>query len=296
MNLKKKIKLILNILLSKNPDSLLKTKYQKTHIEHTPSVVLDNKLLSGKNILITGAGPMVGSGIAIELARQGANIYFTDINEKRCISLEHKLRNYQTVFKSFVADITNPEDSDRLIDYFSANKINIDVLVNNVGINLELERKGLSGFDIDKCKKTYETNVFGSIYLTKRIVRKMIDKDIKGNIIFTTSIHQELPGFWPIYSSSKSALIMLIKELATELANKGIRVNGIAPGMTKTDGQGNTFYSSKNILHKTSIEPSYIGRSTVYLASDYFSKYTTGIILKIDAGQTLKADVIQDFQ
>ncbi|MGH7885833.1 MAG: SDR family NAD(P)-dependent oxidoreductase, partial [Thermodesulfobacteriota bacterium] len=92
---------------------------------------------------------------------------------------------------------------------------------------------------------------------------------------------------WPSYSASKSALVMIIKELAAELSKHQIRVNGIAPGWVKIDEDGNTFDSNKNIIHQTSIEPSYIGRAALYLASEYFSKYTTGEIIKVDSGQTL---------
>lgn len=288
MTLKNRVILALKILLKKNPGKLLKQKYKKSITEYIPSLVFDNKLLAKKNVFITGTGPMIGSSIAIEMAKQGANIYFTDIIEKRCLDLEERLNEYQIKYKSFVSDISKKEDTDNILKYLSEKNINIDILVNNVGINLERDQKGIKEFDIEKYKKTFDINLFGPMYLTKNISKSMINEKIKGNIIFTTSVHQEIVGLWPSYSSSKSALLMIIKELASELAEYQIRVNGIEPGWVKIDKDGSTFDSKKNILHQTTIEPHYIGRAAVYLASEYFSKFTTGTIIKVDSGATLR--------
>ncbi len=80
---------------------------------------------------------------------------------------------------------------------------------------------------------------------------------------------------------------MIIQELAVDLAPYGIRVNGIAPAWVAEDEQGNPLSQEYHLLHHCSINPRYIGRAAVYLASDYFSKFTTGTIIKIDAGASL---------
>jgi NAD(P)-dependent dehydrogenase (short-subunit alcohol dehydrogenase family) len=81
---------------------------------------------------------------------------------------------------------------------------------------------------------------------------------------------------------------MLVKELAMEYAQYKIRVNGIAPGWTAEDDSGNPLYHESTPLYKSSVNPRFIGRAAVYLASDYFSKFTTGSIIKIDAGLSLQ--------
>lgn len=287
MRLRNKILLAIEILIKNDPVKFLKEKYNINKINYEPSTIYDNKLLADKNVLITGAGPMIGSAIALEMAKQGANIYFTDIIEKRRTNLEKKLNSLDIKYKGFISDISIKEDNDKILDYLTENNIIIDILVNNVGINKELQQGGIKNFDFETCKETFNINLFGPLYLTNLISQKMIKNETNGNIIFLTSVHQEIIGLWPIYSATKSGLKMIIKELAAELAEKNIRVNGIAPGWVKTDDEGNTFHSKKLILHNTSIEPAYIGRSAVYLASEYFSKYTTGSIIKIDSGQTL---------
>jgi NAD(P)-dependent dehydrogenase (short-subunit alcohol dehydrogenase family) len=141
--------------------------------------------------------------------------------------------------------------------------------------------------NLEEWQKIFNINIFGSMELTKLISQMMIAHNIHGSIIFITSIHQDTIRRLLAYSSSKAALAMIVKELAIELAPEKIRVNGIAPGAILEDEQGNPLSHSYTPLHKTTINPRYIGRAAVYLASDYFSLFTTGTVLKIDAGLSL---------
>jgi NAD(P)-dependent dehydrogenase (short-subunit alcohol dehydrogenase family) len=120
----------------------------------------------------------------------------------------------------------------------------------------------------------------------------MVQGDIEGSIIFITSIHQWTVRRDAVYSSSKAALGMLIKELALSLAPHKIRVNGIAPGYVEEDEQGRPLSHRHIPLHGRSISPSYIGKAAVYLSSEYFSKFTTGTVLKIDAGLSLHSYMV----
>jgi NAD(P)-dependent dehydrogenase (short-subunit alcohol dehydrogenase family) len=115
----------------------------------------------------------------------------------------------------------------------------------------------------------------------------MTDNHISGSIIFITSIHQWTIRRFLSYSSSKATLGMIVKELALELAPYSIRVNGIAPGHVEEDKNGNTITHKYTPLYKSSINPCYIGRAAVYLSSDFFSRFTTGTVLKVDAGLSL---------
>lgn len=281
-NFKNRLKAALKSFI--NP-SLLIPKIVIHNQEVEPSTVMDNHLLLGKNVLITGAGRSIGRSIAIEMAKQGANIFFTDINKERCEKLEQELASYSIQAQSFLSDITKTEDIDVLNNVFVDKNIVIDILINNVGI--QFETIGIKNFSLEEWHKTFNTNVFGPMYLTKLLSTMMIDKQIHGTIIFITSIHQETLVRWPSYSSSKAALKMIIEELATDLAGSGIRVNGIAPGWVAEDDRGLPIAHKYTPLHQSSINPSYIGRAAVYLASDYFSKFTTGTVLKIDAGLSL---------
>jgi NAD(P)-dependent dehydrogenase (short-subunit alcohol dehydrogenase family) len=261
-----------------------------------------DQLLKGRNVLITGGGRNIGRSVAIEMARVGANVYFTEIDKERCGRLEKELTGYEALSRGVIADITSSSDTDKLCSWLSKERINIDILVNNVGTNYEkmLHERSLVDRMIARVKcgtkggrrqliwrEIYETNVFGPVRLTDAISETMVRNGIQGSIIFITSIHQ-----WSVrrdapYSSSKAALGMLINELAVSLAPHKIRVNGIAPGYVEEDEQGEALGQRHSLLYKSSINPCYIGRAAVYLASEYFSRFTTGTVLKIDAGVSL---------
>lgn len=266
-----------------DPEKRIKTVIQLR--EKEPIKVYDNQLLAGKNILITGAGKNIGKSIAMEMATQGGNIYFIDIDKERCEQLELELENYSVKFKSFVFDINNLQEIDNLIKFLDENKINIDILVNNIGINNY--KKGIKDIEINDWEKIFNTNVFKPMYLTQKITEMMIKNEQGGSIIFITSIHQFISSRWLIYSASKTTLGMIIKELAIDLAPYNIRVNGIALGWVAEDEEKNPYYHQQTPLHNSSINPCYIGRCAVYLASDYFSYFTTGTVLTIDGGLSL---------
>lgn len=244
-----------------------------------------NYSLAGKNLLITGAGRNIGRSIAIEMAKQGANIFFTEIDKERCSQLEQELKEYPIISKGFLSDISRSEDIDFLYGSLLRDRLKIDILVNNVG--LEFETTTIIKLNLGELRKVFDTNVFGPVYLTKVISQMMIDNHIHGSIIFITSIHQWTVRRSQTYSSSKAALGMIIKELALDLAPYKIRVNGIAPGYVEEDEEGRPVRHRYTPLCNSSINPCYIGRAVVYLSSDYFSKFTTGTVIKIDAGLSL---------
>lgn len=245
----------------------------------------DPQLLRHKNVLITGAGPNIGRSIALEMARQGANVFFTNIDAAQCERLAQELQAFPVTSQGYVVDMAQPELLDQLCQSFHQGGITIDVLVNNVGV--QFEEIGLRPTTLNHWKTTFDTNVIGPVYLSQQIAEAMIANGIRGSILFITSIHQFTICRWPSYSASKAALGMVIEELAVDLAAHGIRVNGIAPGWVAADEQGNPLPHALTPLDHQSIHPTYIGRAAVYLTADYFSQITTGSVLTIDGGLSL---------
>ena len=241
------------------------------------------RLLDGKTVLITGAGPNIGRSLALEMASQGAEILFTEIDEDQLRKLDRELRSTNVPCRGYRSDITDEGDVDRLVD--SLKGAGIEILVNNVGLD-PLGSPGGGGF-FDGMENFLRTNVLGPLSLTSRISEQMIAGGKGGVILFVTSIHQWVVRRNAIYSASKAALGMVIRELALELAPHQIRVNGIAPGFVRVGGNGRTVRHKYTPLYGSSIEPSYIGRAAVFLASDYFSRCTTGAVVTVDAGLSL---------
>lgn len=243
-----------------------------------------NHLLYGQTGLITGAGRNIGRSIALEMAAQGANIVFTDIDHERTVLLEKELGALKVNARGIVSDVSSPRDNDSLLSTLTREEISIDFLVNNAGVGGVLDGRPKTVFD--QWQNTFSANLFGPMHLTEAIVPGMKARG-SGSILFITSIHQWVVMGSPTYSTTKAALGMLIKEFAVKLAPFHIRVNGIAPGWVEEDGERKVLTSDYSLLHRTSINPEYIGRAAVYLASDYFSKFTTGTVLKIDDGLSL---------
>jgi NAD(P)-dependent dehydrogenase (short-subunit alcohol dehydrogenase family) len=266
-----------------DPDAL---KRAVIHVrEPEPRTVLDNRLMAGRNVLITGAGRNIGRSIALEMAKQGANVFFTDLKPDSCETLQQELNGYEVTSRGFVSDVSKIEDVDGLFAALSRQNVAIDTLVHNAGVHYNTV--GIRKLDLAEWRATFETNVFGPLHLTKLIANSMVGSRIKGCIVFLSSIHQWTIRSLPSYSASKAALGMVIKELAAEMAAFGIRVNGIAPGLVAEDGERGPKYYEHAPLHMSSISPQYIGRAAVYLASSYFSEFTTGTLLKIDDGLSL---------
>jgi NAD(P)-dependent dehydrogenase (short-subunit alcohol dehydrogenase family) len=241
-----------------------------------PTRIVFDKLLEGRNALVTGAGRNIGKSIAMELLAHGANVYCTEVEPERCATLQVELARLRGTSRVFRADITRNEDTDGVLQALNEGKVEIDLLVNNVGIV------------VDDFTASFQTNVVGPVYLTNRVSKDMIERRVAGSIIFLTSIHQDtIFTRTKGYAASKAALGMVIKQLAVELAPHRIRVNGIAPGDVREDAQGNVVPYGYTPLEGTSIKPQYIARAAVYLASEYFSHYTTGAIIKIDGGLSL---------
>jgi len=241
-----------------------------------PTRVVVDRLLEGRNALVTGAGRHIGRSIALELAAHGANVAITDLDPARLAAVEAELKGFPGQGRAFQADITRASDTEEVLRRLRGEGVTIDLLVNNVGIVA------------DDFASTFETNVTGPVHLTRQVAQALVERQAPGSIVFLTSIHQDTVFTrTKAYAASKAAVGMVIKQLAVELAPHRIRVNGIAPGDVREDEQGDVVPYGYTPLEGTSIRPRYIARGVVYLASEYFSRYTTGAVITIDAGLSL---------
>lgn len=243
--------------------------------------VLDNQLLLGRTVLVTGAGRNIGRSIALEMAQQGANIYFTDLLPEAVVHLQSELEVSGARARGFVSDVSKSADVDQLCAMLEADGIVVDVLANNVGVS---RGKGLRTLRMADLRAVFEANVFGPLQLTQHVVNRLIAAGRPGSVLFVTSVHEWTTFGAVAYSASKAALGMVVRELALELAPHRIRVNGIAPGGVSANERDELPPFPGSALFGTSIHPSYIGRAAVYLASDYFSQFTTGSVVTVDAG------------
>ena len=246
-------------------------------------------MLRGKTAIITGASRGIGKEVATLFAKNGADLILISRNEER-LSILHKelTETYDVDVKYYALDIA---DSDKLKNVFTEikrDKKPIDIVVNNAGI---MEDAVLQMVKPELIQKTYATNVFALIDVSKRASKLMLRNKCGSIINLTSIIGVEGNLGQSIYSSSKAAVIGFTKSLSKELASLNIRVNGVAPGFIDTDmtrGMDPKFYD-KNLA---SISMGRLGTTSdvakviLFLASD-LSEYVTGQIIGVDGGMII---------
>ncbi|MEK4220927.1 3-oxoacyl-[acyl-carrier-protein] reductase [Bacillus sp. FSL W8-0116] len=242
--------------------------------------------LEGKVALVTGASRGIGREIALEFAREGADVavnYAGSEEKAREVAEEIKAMGRKALLvQCDVSDSQSVQDMIKsVVDYFGG----LDILVNNAGItrdNLILRMKE------EEWDAVINTNLKGVFLCTKAAARAMMKKR-SGRIINISSIVGITgnPG-QANYVAAKSGVIGLTKTTAKEFASRGITVNAIAPGFISTDMTENLPEEVKEAMIKQVPlarigEPKEIARVALFLASPD-SSYMTGQILRVDGG------------
>ncbi len=244
------------------------------------------KLLENKTAIITGATRGIGRGIAVEFAKQGANVAFTYSSsvdaakalENELIELGVKAKGYQSNAADFDAA---QELAKTVLEEFGT----IDVLVNNAGITKDNLLMRISEDDFDKVIQVNLKSVFN---LTKAVIRPMM-KQRKGSIINMSSV-VGLKGNagQANYAASKAGILGFSKSVALELGSRNIRSNVVAPGFIETEMTAKLDEKvvegwRNEIPLKRGGSPEDIANACVFLASD-MSAYITGQTLSVDGG------------
>ena len=244
------------------------------------------KLLENKTAIITGATRGIGRGIAVEFAKQGANVAFTysssveaaNTLEAALTSLGVKAKGYQSNAAEFN---TAQELAKEVLNEFGS----IDILVNNAGITKDNLLLRISEQDFDK---VIDVNLKSVFNMTKAVQRVML-KQRKGSIINMSSvIGLKGNAGQSNYAASKAGVIGFTKSMAIELGSRNIRSNAIAPGfivteMTEKLGEETIKKYYENIPLKRGGTPEEVANTCVFLASD-MSAYITGQVLNVDGG------------
>ena len=249
---------------------------------------LNFNLLSGKTALITGASSGIGKETALTFARNGANLILISRNEEKLKKLSKDLEEFNVLVDYYVIDITNAELLKNLFSQLKKSKVIIDIVINNAGI---MEDSVLQMVKTESIKRTFDTNVFALIDVSKRASRLMI-RNKKGSIINLSSIiGSNGSKGQSIYSASKAAVIGFTKSLSKELGPLNIRVNSIAPGFIMTGmTEGITDCVIQENLKSISMgrlgSTKDVANVILFLASD-LSEYVTGQVIGVDGGMVI---------
>lgn len=243
--------------------------------------MIHERLLEHKVAIVTGAAKGIGRGVAIEMAREGADVVIADIDKEGSLATGQEIRQFNKSVLVLPTDVGNNQQNDHLVETVVKRFGEIDILVNNAGINTE---GGILEITEEGALSVFNTNLIGPFFLTKRVVKEMIARGIKGSILFTSSVHGKITQLHPAYTASKAALEMFVKDIALELAQYGIRVNAIAPGAIAIRGE--TDRTNPDVPLGYSGAPIDIANAMIFLSSDKGS-YITGQTLTVDGGFSL---------
>ena len=251
--------------------------------------------LEGKTAIITGAERGIGLEIAAGFAKTGANIviaglmesefdhaiaYVKEANDVKCVCIQTDVSVEDSV-KNLVK---------KTLELFPT----IDILVNNAGINKLAPAEEMP---LEVWQRILNVNLTGQFLMCREVGSVML-KQGKGNIVNIASMSglvvNPLPQQQCAYNSSKAGVIMLTKCLANEWAQRGIRVNAIAPGFTRTPLTAKRLSTPDDPAVKKWIggtpmnrvaDPREMVGLAIYFASDA-STFTTGTVLQVDGGYT----------
>ncbi|XP_013145425.1 PREDICTED: uncharacterized oxidoreductase TM_0325-like [Papilio polytes] len=250
-----------------------------------------------KVVLITGAGSGIGAATAIAFSKQSAKLSLVDINEKD-LNKTAEICKTNEVLK-VVADLARDEDIKRIFDETIAKYGKLDILVNCAGTYMP------SNIESENLMKIYDriqaVNLRSIVALTNCAVNAIIEA--KGSVISICSVSAKLTTKYNIpYSVSKAGLLHFTKCAAIELADKGVRVNCISPGVVKTNIFQSSGLNEKEISMcldtcvdstplGSMIQPEEIADMVLYLSSDK-ARNITGTDYVVDGGMLLNGLIV----
>lgn len=227
------------------------------------------KLLEGESALVTGTANGIGRGMAQALREEGAQVLGADINggDVQC-------------------DLSSTQGARQLAAEAIRRLGSVSLFVHCASPRRQESQTVLEVSDA-QWREMLAVNLDAAFVLCQALGSHMVEKNIKGRMLLTTSLHAESPRNLPHYSASKAGETMLVKELARALGPRGIRVNAIAPGAIPGGG----FQAPPGMVEKIPLRrfgtPADVAAMAVAVLSERFGAYVTGTTIVVDGGIVL---------
>ncbi|MGN9807713.1 SDR family oxidoreductase [Micromonospora sp. L32] len=249
--------------------------------------------LTGKRAVITGGDSGIGRAVAIAFAREGADVVISYLSEEEDADARETVRLVEEAGRRGVAvrtDLTDEDHCRELVKRTLADLGGIDILVNNAAYQMSQD-DGIAGISTAQFDRVLKTNLYAMFWLCQEAIPHMADG---ATIINTTSIQAFDPSPQLLdYATTKAGIANFTKGLAAQLADKGIRVNAVAPGPIWTPLIPATMPPEKVKQFGTDTpmgrpgQPAELAPAYVFFASQE-SSYVTGEILGVTGGRFTK--------
>ena len=257
------------------------------------------KILPGQKAIVTGANSGIGKGIALELAKAGADVVVNYVvNPETANDLVEELKQEGVNAFAFKADVSSEDEVVQMFGETIKRFGTVDILINNAGLQRD---SPIDLMTLEQWNKVISINLTGQFLCAREAVKEFKRRGVKkeiscaaGKIIHISSVHEVIPWAGHAnYAASKGGIMMLMKSIAQEVAPQKIRVNSICPGAIRTPINTKVWSTPEAldklmelIPYKRIGEVDDIGRVAAWLASDQ-ADYINGTSIYVDGGMTL---------
>ncbi len=246
-------------------------------------------LLEGKVAVVTGAARGIGKAIALQFAKEGADVAFTDlVIDENGKATEAEIAALGVKAKGYASNAANFEDTHKIVDEIVKDFGHIDILVNNAGITKDGLMMRMTEAQWDAVIAVNLKSAFNFIHAALPIMLRQKSGSII-NMASVVGVHGNAGQ--SNYAASKAGLIALAKSVAQEVGSRGIRANAIAPGFIETamtaalpDDVRAEWCKKIPLRRGGQVED--IANVATFLASDMAS-YVTGQVIQVDGGMNM---------